>query len=37
MDAAWGEFTVFLKKMGGKGDAPAAARPWVVLKVVQCC
>ena len=23
------------KKMGGKGDAPAAARPWVFLKVLQ--
>jgi hypothetical protein len=23
------------KKMGGKGDALAAARPWVVLKVLQ--
>jgi hypothetical protein len=25
------------QKMGGKGFALAAARPWVVLKSVQCC
>jgi hypothetical protein len=27
--------TVHCKKMGGKGDSLAAARPWVVLKLLQ--
>jgi hypothetical protein len=29
-------FAVRSKKMGGKGDSLAAARPWVVLKLRQC-
>jgi hypothetical protein len=29
--------TVHCKKMGGKGSTFAAARPWVVLKLLQSC